>query len=106
MGSTRAPAHSFQIGTDQHAHLAHALIALRIGLGRLPELFAQMRLHHFGHQPVDGTTDRGDLLQYRPALGPGFQRAVECIALAADPTDPGENALFSCGEWGMGQKAG
>ncbi|MNT95425.1 hypothetical protein D3C72_2373030 [compost metagenome] len=53
-----------------------------------------MGFHHFGHQPVDRTADRRDLLQHRRALGPAFQRPVQRIALAADAAHAGQDLLL------------
>ncbi|KAG0939226.1 hypothetical protein G6F31_015331 [Rhizopus arrhizus] len=86
-----------QVRADQRAHVAHAFGALFIGSRRLAELLAQMRLHHLGHQAVDRAPDGGDLLQHRRAVGTGFQRAIERIALAADAAHAGQHLLFLFG---------
>ncbi len=67
---------------------------------------SQMGLHHLGHQAVDRATDGGDLLQHRPAVGAGFQRAVKRIALAADAAHAGQDLLLLFGECGMAGQFG
>ena len=97
MGGAMLRHRLFQVRADQRAHVAHAFGALFIGGRRLAELLAQMGLHHLGHQAVDRATDGGDLLQHRPAVSAGFQRAVQRISLAADAAHAGQDLFLLFG---------
>src|SRR5690606_33241763 len=85
---------SLQVRADQPGHLGHAGGTLVVAVRGLAELLAQVRLEHLAHQPVDRAADRGDLLQHGRAVGAGFQRAIQRIALAADAPHAGEDLLF------------
>src|SRR5690606_32842814 len=70
-----------EVRADQAGHLGDALGALGVGAGGMAELLAQVRFEHLAHQAVDRAPDRRDLLQHRAAVGPGFQRTLEALAL-------------------------
>ena len=56
-------------------------------VGRLAEFLAQMAFEYAGHQPVDRTAQRGELLQHGAAVGAGFERTLERVEL------PGANGF-------------
>jgi hypothetical protein len=61
---------------------------------RVHDMIADMVLNHFRDQPIEGTPAGGDLLQYRRALGLGFDRPFNRFELTTDATDPGEKLLL------------
>src|SRR5690554_3502199 len=91
-----------EIGTDQTRHLGNAGVAIGLVLGGRAELFADVRLHHLTHQPVDRTTDGCDLLQHRAAVSARVQRPLQPLALAADAADAGQDLLLFLRAMGHG----
>lgn len=92
----------FEVGAHQAEQFLHALGALRIGLGGLAEVFADVGFEYFGHQTVDRAAEGGDLLEHGAAIGAGFERAFQAVALATDAPHAGEDALFFFGGMGHG----
>lgn len=58
------------------------------------EFLAQVAFQDFGHQSVDRTAHRRELLQDRRAVGTLLQRALQRIQLAADALDARERFLL------------
>jgi hypothetical protein len=53
-------------------------------------MLAQMAFQHFGHQAIDRTAYRSNLLQYRHALLPFLQRPLDGGRLALDTPYSGQ----------------
>lgn len=64
------------------------------------QLVLQVDLHHFAHQAICRTANRGNLLQDCHAGFAGLQRALEGLDLAADAAYATERPFLSSGECG------
>lgn len=54
----------------------------------------EMIFQQFNDEAVRRPTDRGGEVQDIPARGPGLERAFDCLHLAFQPPDPGEEGRF------------
>jgi hypothetical protein len=60
-----------------------------------------VNFHHFPHQTIRSTAYGSDLLQDGNAGIAVFQRALQCVNLPTDATNPSEDTFLSSGECGI-----
>ena len=81
---------SFQYADDLF-QVFFAMLRIIMHVGKM---FPDMTFQHFGHQAIDGTAHRGDLVQERSAIDALLQSVFDGVSLALDTVDTREQVFF------------
>jgi hypothetical protein len=84
--------------SDQLLGFSQACFA--VALSGRNQMFTDLRLEHFGHQPVDGALGGGDRLQNVGAISLFTQGAFDTFDLTADAPDAFDQTILIASQMG------